>query len=191
MILKQFRCAFAMLLVMTLLTGVVYPAVLTLVGQATFAHQVAGSLIERDGVVIGSEWIGQPFASPSFFWGRPSATSRMPYDAAASSGSNLGPLNTDLQAAVERRVALLRASDPSNTAPIPIDLVTASGSGLDPHISPAAALWQVARVARARGLDEARLRALVEAHVEGRAFGILGEPRVNVLQLNLALERLR
>jgi K+-transporting ATPase ATPase C chain len=190
MVLKNFVIATRMLIVLTLLTGVLYPAAITLVARAAFAHRAEGSLIERDGRVVGSELIGQPFASPRYFWSRPSATSK-PYDASSSSGSNYGPLNPDLRKAVAERVAALHASDPMQTAPIPVDLVTASGSGLDPHISPAAALWQVPRVARARGVGEEGLRALVESRVEGRTFGILGVPRVNVLELNLALDERR
>jgi K+-transporting ATPase ATPase C chain len=175
-----------MLLAMTLLTGVVYPAAITLAARV-FRQ---GSLIERDGRILGSELIGQTFTSPRYFWCRPSATA-VPYDAGASSGSNYGPMNPDHRRLVQERVASLVESDPGQKAPIPIDLVTASGSGLDPHISPAAALWQLPRVARARGLEEGELRALLEEHVEGRTLGLLGEPRVNVVRLNLALDELR
>jgi K+-transporting ATPase ATPase C chain len=187
---RALRPALLMLLVMTLLTGGVYPLVVTAVARLAFPAQAGGSLIARDGVVVGSTLIGQAFDDPRLFWGRPSATNP-PCNAAASSGSNLGPLNPALKEAVEKRIAALKASDPAQTEPIPVDLVTASASGLDPHVSPAAALWQVPRVARERGLDEAKVRALVEQHVEGRDLGILGEPRVNVLQLNLALDGLR
>jgi len=153
-----------------------------------FPSQANGSLIVRDGKVMGSALIGQPFDEPKYFWGRPSATSPFGYNAAASSGSNLSPTNPDLIEAVQGRVEVLRAADPGNTAPVPVDLVTASGSGLDPHVSPAAALYQVSRVARERKLSPDAVRALVERHSEGRFLGLLGEPRVNVLALNLALD---
>jgi potassium-transporting ATPase KdpC subunit len=182
------RPAVVSLLLLTAITGVAYPAVVTAIAQLVFPRQANGSLIVKDGKVIGSSLIGQPFDDPKYFWGRPSATSPFPYNAAASSGSNLGPTNPALIEAVQSRVAALRAADPGNTAPVPVDLVTASASGLDPHISPAAALYQVRRVAKARGLDEAKVRQLVEQHTEGRQLGFLGEPRVNVLALNLALD---
>lgn len=182
------RPAAMLLLVFTVITGLVYPAVITGIARVVFPSQARGSLIEENGRVVGSSLIGQPFDDPRFFWGRPSATGTHPNNAAASSGSNQGPLNPALLDAVAARVAALRAADPDNDKPIPIDLVTASGSGLDPHVSPAAAHYQVARVARARGLDESAVRTLVGAHVEGRTFGVLGEPRVNVLRLNLALD---
>jgi K+-transporting ATPase ATPase C chain len=172
----------------TLMTGVIYPLVVTGVAQLFFRARANGSLIEQDGRVIGSELIGQPFDDPAYFWGRLSATGPFPYNAAASSGSNLGPLNEELLAAVQVRVDALRAADPGNRAPIPVDLVTASASGLDPHISPAAAYYQVSRVAAARDLSAERVRRLVEEHVEDRQLGFLGEPVVNVLQLNLALD---
>jgi K+-transporting ATPase ATPase C chain len=180
----------AAVLVFTLLTGAVYPAAITVVARLAFPRQASGSLIVRDGQEIGSSLLGQYTEDPKYFWGRLSATSPFPDNAAASSGSNLGPSNPALRDAVKARVAALRALDPTNTAPVPIDLATASGSGLDPHISPAAAEYQVARVARARGIDTTTVRALVLAHTEGRQLGILGEPRVNVLELNLALDRL-
>lgn len=170
-------------------TGLAYPALVTVIAQLVFPHQANGSLIIKDGKAVGSALIGQPFDDPKYFWGRPSATSPFPYNAAASSGSNLGPTNPALHQTVKGRVDALRAADPGNTAPVPVDLVTASGSGLDPHISPAAALYQVRRVARARNVDESTVRHLVERHIEGRQLGVLGERRVNVLALNLALDR--
>lgn len=186
----EIRPALILLGAFTLLTGVVYPAVVTGVGQVLFPQRASGSLI-RDGERIrGSMLIGQPFRGPGYFWSRPSATGPA-YNAAASSGSNIGPTNPALAQAVKDRIAALRAADPANTAPVPVDLVTASGSGLDPHITPAAAEYQVARVARARGLSEARVRELVAAHTVGRTFGLLGEPRVNVLELNLALDQVK
>ena len=178
-------------LVLTLVTGLAYPLVVTVAAQALFPVQAAGSLIVRNGKPVGSALIGQNFSDPKHFWGRPSATSPMPYNAAASSGSNQGPLNPALTDAVKGRVEALRAAEPGNTAPVPVDLVTASASGLDPHISPAAALYQVARVARARSLPPEKVRALVNQHIEAPLLGILGEPRVHVLQLNLALVALR
>ena len=182
------RPALVLLIVLSVLTGLIYPAVVTGVAQLVFPRQANGSLIVRDGKVVGSSLVGQPFDDPKYFWGRPSATSPFPYNAAASSGSNQGPTNPVLYDAVKGRVEALRTADPGNTAPVPVDLVTASGSGLDPHISPAAALYQVGRVAKARKLDEGVVRQLVEQHTEGRQLGMLGEPRVNVLTLNLALD---
>jgi len=184
------RSSVVSLLVLTLLTGVVYPLVVTLVAALIFPRQAQGSLIEVQGRVVGSELIGQGFAAPKHFWSRPSATSPQVYNAASSSGSNLGPSNPALADAVRDRVAALRAADPQSQGPVPIDLVTASGSGLDPHISVAAAEYQVRRVARARGLPTDSVEALVRRSIEGRQFGLFGEPRVNVLRLNLALDRL-
>ncbi len=180
----------AAVVVFTLLTGAVYPAAITVVARLAFQKQARGSLIVQDGKEVGSSLLGQYTDDPKYFWGRLSATSPVPYNAASSSGSNLGPSNPALHDAVKARVAALRALDPTNTAPVPIDLATASASGLDPDISPAAAEYQLARVARARGLDTATVRALVVAHTAGRQLSILGEPRVNVLELNLALDRL-
>lgn len=185
---RELRPALITFVSLTLLAGVVYPLAVTGIGQALFADEANGSLIRSDGRLIGSELIGQPFSSPRYFFGRPSATAPQPYNGAASSGSNQGPTNPALASAVAARVAALRALDPDNKAPVPIDLVTASGSGLDPHISPAAAEYQVARVARARNRPEREVRDMVERATEGRALGILGEPRVNVLRLNLALD---
>ncbi|MEN6584966.1 MAG: potassium-transporting ATPase subunit KdpC [Sulfuricella sp.] len=189
--LKQLRPAVVSFLVLTLITGVAYPLAVTGIAQITMPEQANGSLIVKDGKPVGSELIGQPFSDPKYFWGRPSATGPMPYNAAASSGSNQGPLNPALTDAVKGRIQALREADPGNTAPVPVDLVTASASGLDPHISPAAAEYQVQRVARLRDLSAEDVRRLVAQHTEGRQFGILGEPRVNVLKLNLALDARR
>src|SRR6185312_1383552 len=176
---------------LSLITGLAYPLVVTGLARSLFPRQAGGSLILRDGQPVGSALIGQNFADPRHFWGRLSATTPMPYNATSSGGSNLGPLNPALLDAVKARVAALRAADPGNTAPVPVDLVTASGSGLDPDISPAAATYQVARVARARGLDAGRVQAMVAAHTKGALWGVIGEPRVNVLRLNLALDALK
>jgi K+-transporting ATPase ATPase C chain len=184
----QLRSAIVLLLIFTVLTGLIYPLVVTAAAQVIFPYQANGSLIVSKGQVVGSQLIGQQFDDPKYFWGRLSATGPMPYNAAASSGSNLGPTNSALTDNVKARIDALKAADPGNTQQIPIDLVTASGSGLDPNISPAAAYFQVSRVAKARNLSVAQVRALVDAHTEGRTFGILGEARVNVLQLNLALD---
>lgn len=189
MIVAQLRPAGMILLVFTLLTGVLYPAVVTGIAQAVFPRQANGSLILADGQIVGSELIGQPFDAPGYFWSRLSATGPFPYNAGASSGSNLGPINPALEEAVQERIQALHAADPQNTAPIPVDLVTASGSGLDPHISIAAARYQIARVAHARGVSEPHIAELVERYTDGRQLGLLGEPRVNVLALNLALDR--
>lgn len=177
-----------LLVVFTVLTGIVYPVVVTGVAQLCCRQQAQGSLIERDGRPIGSALFGQPFDQPRYFWPRPSATTPQPYNGASSGGSNLGPTNPAQLDAVRMRVAALQQADPSNRQPVPVDLVTASASGLDPEISPAAAEYQVGRVARARGIDPARLSALIQAHTQGRQWGIFGEPRVNVLELNLALD---
>ena len=191
--LSELRRAVTMLIAMTLITGVAYPLLVTVVGQAVFHGKATGSMIVRDGKVVGSELIGQPFADPKHFWGRASATSPYPYNASSSSGSNLGPSNPALADAVSGRVKALRNASPGSVssddiAPVPVDLVTASASGLDPHISPAAAEYQVDRVAKARGLDPEKVRALVAEQTEGRQLGFLGELRVNVLRLNLALD---
>jgi K+-transporting ATPase ATPase C chain len=189
--LNQFRPAIIILAVLTLITGVFYPFAMTGLAQLIFPHQANGSLIERQGQILGSELIGQPFNDPKYFWGRLSATGPFPYNAAASSGSNLGPTNPALVEAVQDRVDALHAADPGNQQPIPVDLVTASGSGLDPHISLAAALYQVPRVARIRSLTEDQVLAFVNQYTESRQLGFLGEPRVNVLLLNLAMDGIR
>ncbi|SAK50239.1 potassium-transporting ATPase subunit C [Caballeronia calidae] len=182
------RPVVVMFVALTVVTGVVYPAVVTAIGQVAFSHQANGSLIERDGRVVGSEIIGQQFDAPRYFWGRLSATTPNPYNAGSSSGSNLGPTNPALGDEIKARVAALREFDSDNGAAIPVDLVTSSGSGLDPDISPAAAAYQVSRVAKARGMSAAAVEALVAQATSGRQFGLLGEPRVNVLKLNLALD---
>ena len=182
------RQSIVMLALLTLVTGVVYPLLATGLAQLLFPHAANGSLIERDGKTVGSELIGQAFSDPKYFWSRPSATAPFPDNSAVSSGSNLGPTNPALADAIKQRVEALRAADPGNTAPVPVDLVTASGSGLDPHISPAAAEYQVERVARVRGVPTTDIRKRVVDATEGRTFGLLGEPRVNVLRLNLALD---
>lgn len=185
---SELRPALVSFLLLTLLTGVVYPLAVTGIGQALFSDAANGSVIRERDKLIGSRLIGQPFSDPKYFFGRPSATAPQPYNGAASSGSNQGPTNPALASAITDRVAALRALDPENKAPVPIDLVTASGSGLDPHISPAAAEYQVPRVARMRNRPVAEIRVLVDEATEGRTLGILGEPRVNVLLLNLALD---
>ena len=187
---KLLRQAIVLLLLLTAITGIAYPFAVAGLAQLMFPHQANGSLILRDGKPIGSALIGQPFTDPKYFWGRPSATTPQPYNGTASGGSNLGTSNPALTDAVKIRVAALRAADPGNGALVPVDLVTASGSGLDPEISPAAALYQVDRVARVRGLPPAEVRALVDRHTQGRQFGVLGEPCVNVMELNLALDKL-
>jgi K+-transporting ATPase ATPase C chain len=188
---RQFKPALILFLLLTLLTGVLYPLVVTGIAQAVFPFQANGSIIKRDGGLLGSTLIGQQFDGPQYFWGRLSATGPFPYNAAASSGSNLGPSNPALMDGVQARVDALKAADPGNTLPIPVDLVTASASGLDPHISVAAAYYQVPRVAQARGMSEADIIALVDQYTKGRQFGFLGEPRVNILQLNLALDEIK
>ena len=185
------RPALVLFTVLTLVTGLAYPLVVTGAAQSLFPAQAGGSMILRDGKPVGSSLIGQNFSDPGHFWGRPSATGPMPYNAAASSGANQGPLNPALVDAVKGRIEALRTADPGNTAPVPVDLVTASASGLDPHISPAAARYQVGRVAKARGLAPEKVQALVEQHTDAPWIAFLGEPQVNVLQLNLALEALR
>lgn len=183
------RPAVSLFLVMTLITGVAYPLLVTGAAKIAFPTQAAGSLVVNDGKPVGSTLIGQSFSDPKYFWGRPSATGPSPYNAGGSGGSNQGPLNPALVDAVKGRVEALKSADPGNNAPVPVDLVTASASGLDPHISVAGAHYQVARVARARGLAPETLRTLIEHHTEGRLLGLLGEPRVNVLALNLALDQ--
>ena len=185
------RPALVLFLLLSALTGLLYPLIVTGLAQLLFPAQARGSLIVQDGQPRGSRLIGQSFSDPGHFWSRPSATAPQPYNGTASGGSNLGPLNPALTDAVKARVAALRAADPDNSAPVPIDLVTASGSGLDPEISVAAADYQAARVARARGLDVAKVRALIASHSKGSVAAVLGEPRVNVLELNLALDALK
>lgn len=184
------RPALTLLVAMSLLTGLLYPFVVTGAAQALFPREAAGSLIVRDGTTVGSALIGQPFSEPRYFWGRPSATAPMPYNAAASGGSNLGPSNPALTEAARARIEALRAADPANRAPVPVDLVTASGSGLDPHISPAAAEYQAVRVARERGLALEQVRELIAAHTDRPPVALLGNAGVNVLRLNLALDAL-
>lgn len=176
------------LIVLTVLTGIAYPLVVTGAAQLCCRQHAEGSLLQQRGHLVGSALLGQPFDEPRYFWPRPSATTPQPYNSASSSGSNQGPTNPAQFDAVRMRVAALQAADPGNTLPVPVDLVTASGSGLDPEISPAAALYQVTRVARARRIDPQQLRSLVRAHIQPRQWGLFGEPRVNVLELNLALD---
>ncbi len=186
-----FRPALVLFLILTAITGIAYPLLVTAIAQVAFPAQAAGSLIIRDGKPVGSVLIGQSFSDPKHFWGRLSATAPQPYNGVASSASNLGPLNPALTDGIKSRVEALRTADPNNKAPVPVDLVTASGSGLDPDISLAAANYQVARVARARNLQPEAVLKLVTAHTQRRWLGILGEPRVNVLELNLALDGLK
>ena len=190
-LLASLRPAAVLFVLLSVLTGVLYPLLVTLIAQTLWARQATGSILMQHGRVVGSALIGQNFSDPMYFWSRPSATSPQPYNGLSSGGSNLGPLNPALTDAVKARLAALRQADPGNTAPVPVDLVTASASGLDPHISVAAANFQALRVARARGLAPARVQALIAAHTEGRLLGVLGEPRVNVLELNLALDALK
>jgi K+-transporting ATPase ATPase C chain len=185
------RQAIACLLVFTVITGIVYPVVITGVAQLVLPHQANGSLILNNGKVTGSELIGQSFSSPKYFWSRPSATTPIGYNAAGSSGSNLGPLNPVLMENVKSRIEQLKAADTAGKLPVPVDLVTASGSGLDPDISPAAAEYQISRIAKARNIDETKIRELVDKYTRDRQLGILGEPRVNVLELNIALDSLQ
>ena len=185
---KLLRNAVMLLLLMTVITGVLYPLAATGLAQLVFPRQANGSLLVKDGKPIGSVLIGQSFTDPKYFWGRPSATTPQANNGVNSGGSNLGPTNPALTDVVKQRIATLRAADPGNTAPVPVDLVTASGSGLDPEISPAAAQYQLARVAKARGLSTSQVQALVNEYTSGRQLGVFGEPRVNVLQLNLALD---
>lgn len=185
---QQLKPALFMLVFFTLLTGIAYPLLVTFGAQMLFPNHANGSLIVNKEHIVGSELIGQPFSRPDYFWGRPSATSPNPYNAGASGGSNLGPSNPSLVETVKARIAALLTVDPENKAPVPIDLLTASASGLDPHISPAAAEYQVNRIAKARMIDQGKLRELVQSHTEGRLWGLLGESRVNVLKLNIALD---
>jgi K+-transporting ATPase ATPase C chain len=185
------RPAVTLFLIMTVLTGIVYPFAVTGIAQLLFPDRAAGSLVMAQGHAVGSRIIGQSFTDPKYFWSRPSATAPQPYNALASSGSNLGPLNPALTDAISARIAALKAADPTNTLPVPVDLVTASASGLDPEISIAAARYQAPRVARMRSLDPAAVQSLVDAHAQGRLFGLVAEPRINVLELNLALDALK
>ena len=184
------RPAIVLFALLSVLTGIIYPLIITAVANVAFPDEASGSLMMRDGRPVGSQLIGQSFSEPKYFWSRPSATAPQPYNGASSGGSNLGPLNPALTAAVKTRIQALQAADPLNKAPVPVDLVSASGSGLDPHISAAAAQYQIARVARARRLDLWAVQALVSSHTQGRLWGVFGEPRVNVLELNLALDEL-
>lgn len=190
MFVRLIRPAVSLLALMTVLLGIVYPLVITGVAQVAFPRKAEGSLIYQNGKLIGSELIGQSFSDPKYFWGRPSATTPQPYNGLASTGSNLGPLNPALLDAVKANAKALHDADPDNRQPIPVDLVAASASGLDPDISPAAAQYQAARVARARNLALAPVETLIKAHEQQRLFGLIGEPRINVLELNLALDRL-
>jgi K+-transporting ATPase ATPase C chain len=188
--LKQLRTAALVFFTLTILTGVLYPSLVTVLAQVLFPHQAKGSLIRSGGEVLGSDLIGQPFTKPEYFWGRLSATGPFPYNAAASSGSNYGPMHPALKEAAESRIAAL-GTNGSETEKVPVDLVTSSASGLDPHISLAAAEYQVPRVAAARNMTADAVRKLVGQHTEGRQFGVLGEPRINVLRLNLALDEMQ
>jgi K+-transporting ATPase ATPase C chain len=188
---RQLRSSLILLGIMILFTGIIYPLLVTLIAQVVFTHQANGSLIESEGKYFGSELIGQQFDQAGYFWGRPSATLPSPYNGAASSGSNYGPSNEELLVNIQKRIEALKKSDPGNTMSIPVDLVTCSASGLDPHISLAAAVYQIPRVARVRHMSEGILQEMVNSNMEGRQFGILGEPRVNVLRLNLALDEIK
>ncbi|MEX3791201.1 potassium-transporting ATPase subunit KdpC [Paraburkholderia sp. BR14374] len=188
---NSLRPVLVLFVILTVITGIVYPLVVTAIGHALFPHQASGSLIEKDGKAVGSEIIGQQFDAPYYFWGRLSATTPNPYNAQNSGGSNLGVTNPALADEVKGRLAALHDADPSNTAPVPVDLVTSSGSGLDPDISPAAAAYQAARVAKARGLSEQQINELITQNTSGRQLGVLGERRVNVLKLNLALDQVK
>ena len=188
---SQLRPAIFAIALFSVLTGFLYPMVVTGIAQVLLPHQANGSLILKDGEALGSELIGQQFSEPRYFWSRPSVTSPFPYNAAASTGSNLGPTNPDLAQSIQEQISALQAEDPHAALPVPVDLVTSSASGLDPHISIAAALYQITRVAKARGLDEQAVRHLVDQYTEGRQLGFLGEPRVNVLKLNLALDEIK
>ena len=188
--LKMLRQSVIALVALTVITGIIYPLAVTGIARGVFPHKASGSVIVQNGKAVGSSLIGQPFSDPKYFWSRPSATSPEPYNGAASSGSNLGPTNPVLLKAVQERIAALRAADPGNTRPVPVDLVTASGSGLDPDISPAAAYYQAARVARTRGLTLEQVDGLIARFTSGRWLGVLGDPRVNVVQLNLVLDSL-
>ena len=191
MFVRSIRSAVSLLIAMTILLGIAYPLLITGIAKLAFPRQAEGSLLHADGKLIGSTLIGQSFSDPKYFWGRPSATSPQPYNGSASGASNLGPLNPALLDAVKANAKALHDADPDNQQPIPVDLVTASGSGLDPEISIAAAQYQAARIARARNLAVERVEALINAHQEGRLFGFIGERRVNVLTLNLALDRMK
>ena len=188
---SHIRPAIVSIAIFTILTGVIYPLVVTGIAQVVFPYQANGSLIVQQGQVMGSELIGQSFDDLRYFWSRPSATSPFPYNAAASAGSNLGPTNPSLIDGVNARIAALKASDPLNNSSIPVDLVTSSGSGLDPNISIAAALYQAPRIAKARGISEEQVKTLIDRYTQDRQFGVLGEPRVNVLELNLALDEIK
>jgi potassium-transporting ATPase KdpC subunit len=190
-IITQLRLSLVFVVLFTVLTGLLYPGLMTLLGQALFPHQAGGSFIEVNGKKVGSELIGQPFDAPQYFWSRPSATTPYAYNAANSGASNSGPTNPDFINTVKGRVEALRKADPGNKSPIPMDLVTASGSGLDPHISPAAALYQADRVAKLRGMNVKAVQDLIDKHIEGRWLGFIGDPRVNVLKLNLDLDGLK
>jgi K+-transporting ATPase ATPase C chain len=186
---KQLKSAFLVFLLLTVITGIIYPSVITAIAQIFFHHPANGSIVLKDGKPIGSSLIGQPFEAPKYFWGRLSATSPVAFNASDSSGSNLGPLNAALRQSVEVRIKLLKSADPENKSLIPVDLVTASASGLDPHISIAAALYQVPRVARLRGISQEKVAEIVRENTQGRFLGVFGEPVVNVLQLNMALDK--